>query len=373
MSIELSNTSSWEIALQLDSPSKNNEIYKETLGRFWLGRLVKGVHSVGDQKGRMLETALIIAGIIATGVFGASVYFSSEGFVLSFKEAYDAIQSGLPVPSIIGHAGEWSSQVIIYSFVFFLELKQVVREGDYNALKATYRKLIQNLSPETCLKTFYQNLKVNLKGIGPHCFLSKNIFQSQLDALRLMEELKQDTGNSELEEDRVLADILRNIEAKVKKNTGFRNYFSRLYKGLKSIKESHGGLVQLAASVTGLVLPVFLSFQSFLSFAGAGLVANEVINEEQESSVIGHIGEWPVNGITFAFMAKYFHSWAILSQGDLMFLREAIHTQLKEMAGDKERNYSLKTIQRLKDLSNEELDRRASKCMFGLLPSQYRL
>lgn len=359
--------------------SFNQTLFKASLNRFWPVRLFKGIHAFGDQRGRVAEVALIIAGIIGTGVFGASVYFSSEGSALIFKDAYDSIVSGLGVPSQIGHAGEWSSQVIIYTLVFFQEIKKVVREGDYKMLKSSYRNFLKDISDKKDLenipteidwKDFYQNLKINLNVIGPQCILPKNSLKNHLTAIRLMEELPQ-AMDLEMAEDRLLKQALVNVKADCDTHLKSKNYFKRLWQGLKSINQCHGRVVQVASALTGFVLPLFLSFQSFLSFVGSALVAKEVLEGVQSLSVIGHVGEWPANGLMFAYMANYFHDWSLLDQGDFVIVYKILQDHLGRLQDPENGNQRL--YQRFREVANHELQRRASQCMFAVLPSQYRL
>ncbi len=350
-------------------------LYNNTLDQFWLGRIITGIHAVGDKKGRVAETAFVIVGIIGTMVFGSAVYFSAEGSYYLFEQTYTALNNSSRVPSQIGHAGEWSSQVIIYSFFFFMEIKKIVRESDYKNLKRTITEWLPSHANQVDMNLLYQMVERNLYALGAECFYPKNALSQRLSAIQIMDNV--DTSQfpcQRLDTDRQLKKLLKQMHQEIKQELGLRNYFKRAWRGITGIGQDHGRVAQIGAVVTGVALPLFLGFQSLLSFVGAGLVADEVIHETVAPEIVGHIGEWPANGITFAFMAQYIHNLAILKPGDLYIAREvflrhlAILDPLENMASG-----NINLYNRARKVVNAELERIAKTSIYALYPTQYMI
>ena len=355
--------------------SFEDSLYPQSLNKIWLGRVVKGIHEIGVKKGKCVETALIITGIFATALMGSALYFSAEGAVLMFKDSYEKIINQERVPAQIGHAGEWSSQIILYLFVYFIELRKIIREADFAHLKKTYLEFIKTLPAGVSIKTFYKTLNQNFELIGMQAFLTKNSLKTRLLTIQLMQDFEVNNSEpSNLEKDRALEQFFRAMHRDLKKNLESSQYFKKLKKGISSISKVHGRLAQIGALATGILLPGVLFFDSFLSVAGTALVADDIVNYGEDLAAIGHAGEWPVNALTLAVMAFYLHHWSLTSIGELFIAREVIKKHLKELNPfENFEGGNLILYNYARKLCNHFLDELVSKCMFTILPNQYHV
>ena len=135
--------------------------------------------SFGKKKGKWANLALIISAITGTALFGASIYYSAEGTYHLCKVVIKALDNGDRIPSIIGHVGEWSAQVLLYTYIYAREMRQIKREGDYWKIKSIYQNAIQNAienQPNFNCSKLYLHIERTLSAFGHQCFLTKNIF-----------------------------------------------------------------------------------------------------------------------------------------------------------------------------------------------------
>jgi len=337
----------------------NKELMQQVVKK---GSPFGGVAEIGKNEGRGAEAAVISVGSVAAIVFVGSVTASAWGSYLLYKDSIIHLSEGMRPSADIGHAGEWAAQCGIYTFLFFREVYQVMLEKDYARMKKVYSRQFANLPEGAKVIKIYDRMLRNLMDIGHSCFFPKNAFRQRLDALEITKEVQ----SSEIESDRALKEIYRAICRDVEKELALKRYFQRSVRGLKEIGRSHGRLRQCLAGVVAATIPLFFSVQSALSFIGSGFVAADVAEGVEETDAIGHVGEWPANGLGFALFAKLSNDYAVKNRGDLALARDVVVRHLNDVQD--------KTLRkRVKALANDELQKLAGRCMFSLPPTAYRV
>ncbi len=339
----------------------------------WFGRVARGYDAFGEQKGRCAETTAIVSSFVATLLVGGVVFTSVWGAYVMFKDAVIYLNNGERPAADVGHAGEWSAQVLIYMYFYFRQLHKVAAEGDHHQVNKIFMNTFKNLEISSDdLPAAYHYVLQTTKSLTRGGVIHRSLFTNTARSIELVADCaKKDDLEAPLEVDNLsrVKDIFDEIQRDLDRVLGTRNFFRRSWEGVKSIHRSHGKTGVIAAAVTGVALPLLLGFQSALSVIGTAFVIDDFANHDEEISVIGHVGEWPVNALAFAYMAYKLNEWSITSEGDLVLAKEVIQSHLNTHSGELEESFRNLFIQ----TGNDELHHLASKCMFTSVPSTYLL
>jgi hypothetical protein len=357
-----------EIFNELDSTIES-AIYKKG----WYNRIARGYDALGEQKGRCAETAAVVSSFAATVLMGSILFCSVWGAYEMYKDVFIALGDGERPPANIGHAGEWTAEAIIYTYFYVRQLHKVAAEGDYHKVNKIFLKTFQTETIDSShFPKVYHYILQTTKKLTQGCLIPRSLFNNTINSINLMstcDSIKDEELAEEVNHFERLKEIFEDVQKDLNRVLSTKNFFRRSWEGIKSVHKSHGKIGILAATVTGVVLPVILTFQSISSLFGTGFLIDDLANNGADISVIGHIGEWPVNFIGFNYFAYQLNVWSITSEGDLVLAKEVIQSHLNEHGDELEeslRNIFIRT-------GNGELENLASKCMFTSVPSSYLL
>lgn len=373
MTVESDSMDSVIVNVGFDFEELDRAIEGAVHNRNWFGRVARGYDALGEQKGRCAETAAVVASFVGTLLVGGVLFASAWGAYEMFKECIIYLDNSERPTANIGHAGEWSAQVLIYTYFYFRQLHKVAGEGDYHEINKLFMKTLKGYGHSVSdLPAIYHYVLQTTKSLTRGGVIRRSLFTNTAKSIELVTET-QEKGDLEApkEVDHLLRvkEIFDEIQRELDRVLATRNFFRRSWEGLKSIHRSHGAMGVITAGVTGVALPLLLGFQSVLSVIGTGFVIDDLANHDEDISVIGHVGEWPVNAVAFAYMAYKLNEWSITSEGDLVLAREVIQSHLNKHSGELEESFRNLFIQ----TGNDELYHLASKCMFTSVPSTFLL
>jgi len=353
MSLEIQPITINRIDFQIDT---------EVLGKFWLTRLVRGFQACGEKRGRCYEIALVVGSIATTVLLGTVTVCSAYGAYFMFEESVLGLMDDGDVPANIGHGGEWSAQVILYIYFYLKAVHKIVREGDFAKIEKVYANSLQS-KKRFDFEAVQSEIEKTLQIFGTNCFLPKKIYSIKLASFNILESAIQDESYIPSIK-KTVTEVYQNIQHDIDSALTLKHYLKRSWVGFKSIGRNQGRMSQLTALVTGVCVPAFLGAQAVFSFMGTAIMLDDLINEGADLSVIGHLGEWPVNGVAFTYLAALMNHWAITSHGDYEIVKNILQDAI---AAHKDESYYDELLQ----TADEELKLLASKCMFTQYPQHF--
>lgn len=343
----------------------DTQLQKQIHKKNWFWRVARGYDTFGPCK----EVAAVVSSFAGTLFVGGVIFCSAWGSYEMFKACIIALINGERPPADIGHASEWSAQVVLYFYFYIRQLHKIAAEGDYQKMQKIFLKNLDEIecSPADYVE-LYQYLLQTTSEISRGPIFARSAFKNRVNTIKVIENVQVLENEEELTipDFSVLREISQEVIKDIEKAKSSKNIFQRSWEGIKSVTKSHGITGSLTAIVTGVAIPAFLGFQSILSFVGTGFAIEDIAKHDEEVAVIGHVGEWPINGFAFAIMAYFLARWSILGEGDLVLCKKILEKHLSKIEDSELRKRYIQA-------SNEELTQLASKCMFSSAPSSYLL
>ncbi|MCB1112898.1 MAG: hypothetical protein KDK72_09625, partial [Chlamydiia bacterium] len=314
----------------------DKRIEERTSKAYWLGRVFDGIDSIGNRRGRCNEVAYAIVAVVATIITAALCGASITGVTLICINAVKQMSHGHPPPSDVGHISDWSSQVLVYMVLYFLEMARLARDGDY---QRTHRICDETIGEYPDIKLpLIKRKEQFLMRLSHQNVLHKNAFEVLSDCYDV--ETYRELGNS-------LANAYSG-----------KNYFRRLWRGVRKIEGCPNHTIAL---VSGVALPALLGICALLALLGVSLIPYEIAEDINELYLIGHMSEWLVSPVVLTYFAYKLHDWTYLSRGDLDFAKEILHNACNDNPEDA----------RMIKYANMELNVQANRTFFKPAVSSY--
>jgi hypothetical protein len=202
----------------------------------------------------------------------------------------------------------------------------------------------------------YEKMNGHFDDSSARCLFSKSLVSRRLVALDICQEA-QPVQDSMLYKDRALQEIFRDVQAKTNAATSSKQYFGRVYDGLKWVKQERGCFSLLVTLVLGVALPIICFLCGAASLFGHWGLGEEIFVHRNALTDVGHFGEWPFNTVEVISLAFLLHIWCILNVGDFVRTRKIYAEQINSLKDDDQN-----LLSHFCDVANVEVLQCASSC-----------
>ncbi|MFT4554195.1 MAG: hypothetical protein ACI9S8_002842 [Chlamydiales bacterium] len=338
-------------------------------------KFLEGFEAIREKHGNSgRNLALVISGV-STAALASMIVFSGYGVYELERIFIRDIRDGVRPPiDAYGHTGEWSSQIIQYAVIGGLQISSMLAEGSYRTvLKKTIPLLKEQkieLSEDNAFAVYNTVLK-HLKYNSEKGFLlQKSPLESRSLTIKMLEEAYPDfdfrnPSNGQLSIDYRSKEIFKTVQEELQSKLSFSKTLSLMKEGLRSVGRRKGRMAQVMATTMSVAVPILLVAQAALSFIGAKAAYDDVFVYDGDNYTLGHMGEWPANGIAFLYMATYFVQLGLVNTGSF----ETTKKYYSDMSStnDQEVDDSLQTY------FEEHLLSIASQSLYGFTPNDCRI
>ena len=350
------------------------KLERSVTGSFYGKNIWMGLHSTLE-KARILRKIRILATTIFGAYFaGITSYYSFDGATRIVKWSIEERLDGNPLPSDIGHGGEWILQPIQNLLAIHLcYLSTLANEGHLSKVKRLYAKLTNKILEDGSpvdISHLYSRFEEDFKYLARRSFRSTNLFEIKQEMIAVFGKI--DTSLyfcPPLDLDRSLQDDYLDLLEKIQKldNWNLNNVKENWRLGISQL--GRRGVVQAVekGAYFSLFQVVLLISSAFLIF-GLSIVIDEVFISKTGRESSGHLSEWSINIMTNFLLSYFCYLFLIKREAMLVRTRRVMKRYLeKSDEGEPTRkNHLVETM-------NEHLDHLAEKCHFTHLPSSYRI
>lgn len=344
----------------------------------WYGRnFFRGLHAYSGDHGTWHRIKVYAAAVFGSLFYGSTSYFSIDGSV----RMVDASLQEDPIPSDIGHGGEWIQQPFQYGLAIHMYLLNAFsNRGCLEEVKGIYRDVIAHMLKDEGkdITKFYQKLEKDVLFLVNRTFSKSNLLEVRLFLTDLFKDV--DTADfpcRPLALDRGLVNSYRQILQGIKESRSWTlsNTARDVGSSFRLLKER--GVGQTIGKTTGVVVfdAAMLVSVAFMMW-GLTIVIDEVFISQSGPESSGHLSEWSINILTNLFLIYLVYSWTIKREVTLHNTRSVMMQHLRPEDDDLESggpSLTKRQQRRLIEGCNHYLDQLAEKCQFNTLPSQYHL
>ncbi len=351
-------------------PKYEKKLTEVTSGSFYGKNVWIGLHSSLERSSLMQKLKILSGTIFGSYLFTFTTYFSFDGAIRIVKWSIEQRIEGEPLPSDIGHGGEWIQQPLQnFLVIHLLYLSTMANQGQLARVTRIYDRLakkIAALKEGDDLSKLYRICEQDLRTLARRSFISLNMFQIKQELLKIFQSI--DTAHSPcrtLDWDRALEGDYKALSQKLKALESITpfNTLKNWRIGYRHLcKRGLGQALEKSAFFTffqGIML-----FSSLLLLLGLGLVIDEVFLSQSGEESSGHLSEWILNIFT-NFGLIYFSYYFLIKKEALLIRTRRVMAHFLEEKEDRSSH--------LVKVMNKELDERADRCHFTHLPSSYRL
>lgn len=335
----------------------------------------RGLHAYSGDHGVWHRIKTYAAAVFGSLFFGATTYFSVDGAV----RMVDVSLQDDPIPSDVGHGGEWLQQPFQYGLALHMYLISAFsNRGCLEEVKGIYSDIIADIAnqEDVDIEELYHKLEADILFLAKRAVSGANLFEVRTFLIDLFRTIDLDLVDCEtLRVDRELRDHYRALMGSLKESQAWTcsNIVKDTRDGLRLLgRRGVGQAIEKGAGVVVFDLAMLVSVGFMLW--GLTIVFDEVFLSRSAPESSGHLSEWSINILTNLTLIYLVHSWTIKREVTLYKTRRVMIEHLRpedEEAGGHGLNGQ--SLDRLLGACNELLDRLAEKCQFNTLPSQYRL
>jgi len=352
-------------------PSSKPE--KAVGGSFYGRNVWVGLNSAIDRAGVMGKLKVLSLAIFGTYFAAFTSYYSFDGSVRIIKWSIEERMLGEPLPSDIGHGGEWMQQPFQNLLVYQLcLLSPLANEGHLCNVKSVYKKLIKKAfeQEEADFSGLFFQFEEDFKYLAKRSFCSTDLFAIKRELVHLFDRIDLSLFDCpSLEIDRALLGDYADLEKKIAKLNNWNPV--NLLKNWKIAAYQMGKRGVGQAVEKGVYFSLF-QFAMLLSSAillfGLTIVIDEVFLSKSGEEASGHLSEWTVNIVTNLLLIYF--SYLFLIKREAMLTRTGQVFENHLLQQDRENPF---LQERLVETMNSHLDHLAEKCHFTHLPSSYRI
>lgn len=344
----------------------------------WYGRqFFRGLHTYSGDHGTWHRIKVYAAAVFGSFFYGATTYFSFDG---SVRMVDTSLQED-PIPSNVGHGGEWMQQPFQYGLAIHIYLLNAfANRGCLEEVKEIYREIVDHLvnNEGKDITGFYEKLEKDVLYLANRTFTKSNLLEVRLFLADLFRDVDTDDFPCRpLKLDKELTDTYRQILRDLKESASWSlvNISRDAKDSYRLLKDR--GVGQAIGKAAGVAVfdAAMLVSVAFMIW-GMSIVFDEVFISKTSPESSGHLSEWSINILTNLFLIYLVYSWTIKREVTLQNTRRVMMRHLQSDVDDLEGGgsaLSQRQKQRLIEGCNHHLDQLAEKCQFNTLPSQYHL
>jgi hypothetical protein len=366
------------------TPDHFKKNLEESLKPTWYGRnIILGLASYANQGGMVHKIKVYAAALFGVLFGGFTTFYSFDGSIRMVQYSLDEKKLGNPMPSDVGHGGEWIQQPFQYGLASHMFLfSAFANKGHLDKMKQLYQELIKEV-----LKTeegkditqFYKECEDDFRFLANRCLTSANLIQIKLELIKIFENINTESFKCiPLDLDRSLEIDYVTIIKELNKTESWAP--SNLGKNLKlgvSLMRKRGVAQAIENGVCFSLFQAAMLATSFFMIWGMTRVVDEVFISKTDQRASGHLPEWSIAVFTNFLLMFVIYSWLFRKEVRLHRTHNVMRKHLVRPGSevDLEDGMKLRTTHMKNHLIktfNDVLDSLAEKCHYNTLPSQYR-